>query len=210
MKSLRHGLLFLGTLGLVILPLATCSSKPKSSASETKKETQVEENSQSLSAPTQDDVKNIIKPGKKYIVTIVTDKGKIVGELNPADAPLTSANFIKLARSGFYNGLTFHRVVPNFVIQGGDPQGTGSGGPGYTVPAEIKGKHIKGAWATARLGDQVNPNKESSGSQFYITLEATPFLDGGYTVFGTTLEGEDVVAKIAVGDKMNTVTIEEK
>lgn len=145
--------------------------------------------------------------GKKYIAVIKTDKGDISCELDPKAAPLGLTNFIQLAKGGFYNGLTFHRVVPGFVIQGGDPQGTGSGGPGYNIPAEISLKHIKGALAWARLGDEVNPSRSSSGSQFYITLEATPFLDGAYSVFGHTIAGDDVVAKIAQGDKIKEVQI---
>ncbi|OGQ29522.1 MAG: hypothetical protein A3I75_02425 [Deltaproteobacteria bacterium RIFCSPLOWO2_02_FULL_50_16] len=155
-------------------------------------------------------VKNTLKPGKKYHVTIDTNKGKIKGDLYAADAPVTVTNFIQLARGGFYNGLTFHRVVPNFVIQGGDPQGTGSGGPGYNLPAEIKRLHKLGAWATARLGDESNPKRESSGSQFYITKGDASFLNGAYTVFGETTAGMDVVNKIEQGDKINSVMIEEK
>ncbi len=145
--------------------------------------------------------------GKKYEAVIHTDKGDITCELNIEKAPLSATNFIQLARGKFYNGLTFHRVVPQFVIQGGDPQGTGSGGPGYTLPAEIGLSHIQGALAWARLGDEVNPQKRSSGSQFYITLEATPFLDGNYTVFGQTISGMDVVQQIRQGDKIKSVDI---
>ncbi len=116
-------------------------------------------------------------------------------------------NFIQLAQGGFYNGLVFHRVVPNFVVQGGDPEGTGRGGPGYTVPAEIKLPHLQGALAWARLSDNVNPKKRSSGSQFYITLEKTPYLDGEYTVFGQTVGGMDVVKKIEQGDVIKSIEI---
>jgi cyclophilin family peptidyl-prolyl cis-trans isomerase len=112
-----------------------------------------------------------------------------------------------LAKGGYYNGLTFHRVVPDFVIQGGDPTGTGSGGPGYTIPAEIKLPHKQGAMAWARTGDEVNPERRSSGSQFYITLKATPFLDGAYTVFGQTVTGMDVVEKINQGDVITGIEI---
>lgn len=126
----------------------------------------------------------------------VTGFGTIEVTLDGKAAPKTVANFIKLAKEGFYNGLKFHRVIPNFVIQGGDPEGTGLGGPGYTVPAEIGLKHEKGAIAMARKGDEVNPNKESSGSQFYITLAQLPSLDGNYTVFGYVTAGMDVVVKI--------------
>jgi peptidyl-prolyl cis-trans isomerase B (cyclophilin B) len=112
-----------------------------------------------------------------------------------------------LAQQGFYDGLTFHRVEPGFVIQGGDPAGTGGGGPGYTVPAEIELPHVEGAIAMARRGDEVNPARASSGSQFYVTLAPTPFLDGAYTAFGHVIEGMDVVRSIAVGDIIETITI---
>ena len=145
--------------------------------------------------------------GKTYEAIIHTTKGDIVCQLSPQEAPLSVTNFIQLAQGGFYNGLTFHRVVPNVVIQGGDPKGTGSGGPGYTVAAEIGLKHQKGALAWARLPDQVNPHKRSSGSQFYITLDRTTHLDGEYSVFGQTISGMDVVQKIAQGDKIEKIEI---
>ena len=148
--------------------------------------------------------------GKTYEAVIHTSKGNIVCELNSAKAPLSVTNFILLAQGGFYNGLTFHRVVPNFVVQGGDPQGTGSGGPGFTLPAEIGLKHGQGALAWARLPDQVNPKKRSSGSQFYITLESTPFLDNEYTVFGQTISGFDVVKSIKQGDVIQKIEIIQK
>ena len=153
--------------------------------------------------PTQSNVDT----NKKYTALIKTNRGEIVCELFAKDAPLSVTNFKYLADGGFYNGLTFHRVVPNFVIQGGDPTGNGSGGPGYTISAEIKKQHIKGALAWARTGDEVNPQRRSSGSQFYITLEATPFLDNQYTVFGQTIRGQDVVDKIQKGDKIESITI---
>ena len=145
--------------------------------------------------------------GKSYRAIIKTSKGDVVCELNTEKAPLSVTNFIQLASAGFYDGLIFHRVVPNFVVQGGDPEGTGRGGPGYTVKAEIGLLHEQGALAWARLGDQVNPARSSSGSQFYITLEKTPFLDGEYTVFGKTLAGMDVVKKIVQGDKIEAIEI---
>jgi peptidyl-prolyl cis-trans isomerase B (cyclophilin B) len=144
---------------------------------------------------------------KTLCAKIVTSKGDIVCELNFKKAPLSVTNFCQLAEGGFYNGLLFHRVVPKFVVQGGDPEGTGRGGPGYTVPAEIGLKHDKGALAWARLPDQVNPQKRSSGSQFYITLEKVPYLDGEYTVFGHTVSGMDVVEKIVQGDKILKIEI---
>ncbi len=151
-----------------------------------------------------------LNANKSYTATIKTAKGDIVVDLYAADAPQTVNNFVFLARDGFYNNLTFHRVEPGFVIQGGDPLGNGTGGPGYTLPAEIKVKHAKGAIAMARLGDNVNPKRDSSGSQFYITLDATPFLDGQYTAFGLVSKGMEVVQKIARGDVIQTITIEEK
>ena len=144
---------------------------------------------------------------KKYTAIIKTSKGVIECELFAKDAPLSVTNFTKLSKGNFYDGLTFHRVEPGFVIQGGDPQGTGRGGPGYTIPAEIKRKHTKGALAWARKGDRANPQRRSSGSQFYITLAPTPFLDSGYTVFGQTTKGMDVVEKIQKGDKIESITI---
>jgi cyclophilin family peptidyl-prolyl cis-trans isomerase len=149
----------------------------------------------------------IVDPAQSYTATIVTAKGEIEVELYTGDAPLTVNNFVYLAQSGFYDGLTFHRVVPGFVIQGGDPLGSGRGGPGYTVPAEIVKPHPKGALATARTGDQVNPKRASSGSQFYITLAPTPHLDGGYTVFGQVTRGIEVVESIAMGDVIQQIVI---
>ncbi len=132
----------------------------------------------------------------KFVTLSVKGFGDIKIEVNKTDAPKTSANFLKLAKAGFYDCLTFHRVAKGFVIQGGDPSGDGTGGPGYNVPAEIKLKHTKYSIAMARQGDAVNPNRESSGSQFYISLEALPMLDGQYTVFGQVVAGMDVVDKI--------------
>ncbi|MBN1642704.1 MAG: peptidylprolyl isomerase [Anaerolineae bacterium] len=152
----------------------------------------------------------IIDPARSYRATIVTPKGDIVCELYAASAPQTVNNFVYLSRSGFYSGLTFHRVEARFVIQGGDPLGRGNGGPGYTIPAEIGLAHNKGALAMARLGDQVNPDRASSGSQFYITLAETPHLDGAYTVFGQVVSGMDVVESIAVGDLIQEIVILEQ
>ncbi len=142
----------------------------------------------------------------KYIATIKTSKGDIVVELNPQAAPQTVNNFIYLAQNGFYDGLTFHRVEPNFVIQGGDPLGTGAGGPGYDLPPEIRLPHVDGAIAMARRGGppETTPN---SGSQFYITIGAQPNLDNNYTVFGFTIRGQDVVRRIAVGDVIERIEI---
>lgn len=167
---------------------------------------------------------------KQQVAVIKTDKGDIVIAFLRSDAPKHAENFIKLAKAGFYNGLTFHRVEPGFVIQGGDPAGNGTGGPseadlkkaygtipdyikeqgpmgGYTLPAEIKAPHVDGAVAMARTQ---NPEKRSSASQFYICLGPQSFLDGNYTVFGQVVEGMDVVKKIQRGDKMLSVTIKER
>ncbi len=132
------------------------------------------------------------------VATIATSMGTFEVTLDGKAAPKTVANFIKLSKEGFYNNLTFHRIVQDFVIQGGDPKGDGTGGPGYTVPAEIGLKHTKGAIAMARTGDSVNPTKASSGSQFYIALQPLAELDGQYTVFGYVTSGMDVVTKIGM------------
>jgi peptidyl-prolyl cis-trans isomerase B (cyclophilin B) len=144
-----------------------------------------------------------------HYATIDTDRGDIVVELYASEAPKTVANFEKLSKDGFYNNLTFHRVEPGFVVQGGDPAGNGSGGPGYELPAEISPteKHLRGTLAMARRGDQVNPDRKSSGSQFYICLAPAPFLDGQYTVFGSVVEGMNVVDQIKVGDHIKKVTL---
>lgn len=141
---------------------------------------------------------------KEQIAVIETDKGTIKFSFFKDDAPNTVDNFIKLAQKGFYNGLTFHRVVPGFVIQGGDPNGDGTGGPGYTIKAEFNQRpHLYGTVAMAR-----SMNPDSAGSQFYICLGAQPALDGKYTVFGQVTEGMNVVEQIRVGDVMKKVTIE--
>ena len=130
---------------------------------------------------------------KNPIVVIETNLGTIELELFWKDTPKTAENFLKLVTSGFYNGLTFHRIVPNFVIQGGDPSGDGTGGPGYSIPFEqANTKHLRGSLGMARSQD---PN--SAGSQFYICLRALPNLDGNYVVFGKVISGMDVVDKIA-------------
>src|SRR5258706_10188826 len=138
------------------------------------------------------------------VAVLETAQGTIVIKFHPADAPKTVANFKKLVRDKFYDGTYFHRVIPGFMIQGGDPNtknadlnDDGMGGPSYTVPAEIKGKHLRGSVATARLGDAANPKKDSSGSQFFIDVAPQPSLDaGGYSVFGEVISGMDVVDKI--------------
>jgi len=141
----------------------------------------------------------------KSIAVIETDKGIIKAELYTQDAPITAKNFIELANSGFYDGLAFHRYEPGFVIQGGDPNGDGTGGSPKKIPLEISKKltHVKGALAMARTND---PN--SASSQFYIALEDIHFLDGNYAVFGKVIEGMDVAGRLRAGDAMSKVTIE--
>jgi peptidyl-prolyl cis-trans isomerase B (cyclophilin B) len=133
------------------------------------------------------------------------DLGKVRIELFAQDAPKNVANVEGLVRKAFYDGLTIHRVIPGFVIQGGDPKGNGTGGPGYTIKDEFnKQKHVRGVVAMARTQA---PN--SAGSQFYFTLAPAHFLDGQYTVFGKVTSGMEVVDKIKVGDKMKSVKIVE-
>jgi len=143
------------------------------------------------------------------IVVMDTTKGRIVIKLYPEDAPEHVANFKKLVREGFYDGEAgyFHRYVKNFVIQGGDPQRTGRGGPGYTVPAEIGRKHLKGSVAAARTGDNVNPDRRSSGSQFYICLKRLFQLDRKYSVFGQVIEGMDAVSELRIGDEIEQARV---
>lgn len=162
-----------------------------------------------ISAKTVGNVENnqTVTSEKNRIAIVVTEKGTIKFELYEKEAPITAKNFIELAQKGFYDGLTFHRVEPGFVIQGGDPNRDGTGGSGKTIPLEINPTltHKKGAVAMARSND---PN--SASSQFYICLEDAKFLDKNYAIFGQVLEGQDVVEKITKGDKMIKVTIGEQ
>ncbi|HEY6001146.1 MAG TPA: peptidylprolyl isomerase [bacterium] len=130
---------------------------------------------------------------EKARATITTKFGKIVVKFFPDVAPIHVKNFITLAEAGFYDGTPFHRVIPGFMIQGGDPSGNGTGGPGYTIPAEFSKvkKHTAGILSMARTND---PN--SAGSQFFIMVAAAPYLDGQYSIFGEVVEGLDVVNKI--------------
>ena len=131
--------------------------------------------------------------------------GEIAIEFFPADAPKTVENFVNLAKKGFYDGLKFHRVVPGFVVQGGDPKGDGTVGPGYQIKAEFnKQKHVRGSLAMAR-----SQHPDSAGSQFYITYGAQPHLDNNYTVFGKVTSGMEHVDKIQQGDRMTSVRIVE-
>jgi cyclophilin family peptidyl-prolyl cis-trans isomerase len=141
-----------------------------------------------------------------YQVTIATDRGDIVLELDPKLAPNTVNNFVVNARNGFYDGLTFHRVVPDFVIQGGDPEGTGRGGPGYRFDDEpVRGEYLDGAVAMANAGPNTN------GSQFFICIDdCRRKLDKLYNLFGYTVDGLDVAKSIQVGDVMRSVTVTER
>ena len=135
-------------------------------------------------------------PENLFMNIQVKDYGMIKVKFHTADAPLNVTNVANLGIKGFYNGLTFHRIIPGFVVQGGDPKGDGTGGPGYTVEAEIKHKHLKGSMSMARTGDQVNPKRRSSGSQFYLCLQPLLQLDGAYTVIGDMVEGLDVLEQL--------------
>jgi cyclophilin family peptidyl-prolyl cis-trans isomerase len=153
--------------------------------------------------------------GKSYSARFKTERGEIVCELFAADAPLTVENFINLARSGYYDGTTFHRVIPGFMAQGGDPTGTGSGGPGYTFGDEFSPKRRHdgpGVLSMANAGPRTN------GSQFFITFGATPHLDNKHSVFGRVTSGMDVLLSIrerdpgrdrAQGDRIETIEIDE-
>ena len=150
-------------------------------------------------------------------VVMETTKGTITIELFDVEAPSTVANFEKLAAKGFYDGVKFHRVIPDFMVQGGDPTGTGMGGPGYEIECEIhpSRKHGKGALSMAHKGQCKHDPKTgkkitgrcTGGSQFFITHGPTPHLDGVHTVFGQVTSGQDVVDKIGQGDKMTKVSV---
>ena len=141
---------------------------------------------------------------KKYFTTIETNKGKIKIELAPTKAPSTVNNWVFLAKEGYYDGVTFHRIIAGFMAQGGDPTGTGSGGPGYNFPDEFSDlTHEKGALSMANAGPNTN------GSQFFIVYEPQPHLNRRHSVFGKVIEGMDVALKLVNGDKMNKVTVEE-
>ena len=147
-----------------------------------------------------------IDANKKYTATLTTSRGSIVCELFAKEAPKTVNNFVFLAREKFYDGTVFHRVIPDFMIQGGDPTGTGRGGPGYRFDDEFKGnprKHQVGSLSMANAGPGTN------GSQFFVTHIVTNWLDGKHTVFGQVLSGQDVVNATQQGDTLKSVTITE-
>ncbi len=142
---------------------------------------------------------------KQYTATIETEKGKLALELYANDVPLTVNNFVFLAREGFYNNTTFHRVIAGFMAQGGDPTGAGAGGPGYSFADEFtEHTHVTGALSMANAGPNTN------GSQFFITYAPQPHLDGMHSVFGRLIDGMDVLEAIEQGDTIVRITIEEK
>jgi peptidyl-prolyl cis-trans isomerase B (cyclophilin B) len=156
--------------------------------------------------PHSSELKELSERARGSRVRLTTKHGDIVFELFPDDAPMHCAAFIKLADAGFYDGLTFHRVEPGFVAQGGDPKGDGTGGPGYRLPAEFNARpHRRGTVAMARAS-----NPDSAGSQFYICLGDARFLDGQYTVFGQMSSGFEALDAIKRGDAMTGVKIEPK
>ncbi len=139
-------------------------------------------------------------------VKIATEKGDMVVDLYEKDAPKTVANFVKLSKEGFYDGLTFHRVIPDFVIQGGCPDGTGAGGPGYSIDCELDGEnqyHDKGVLSMAHAG------RNTGGSQFFVchSRNGTAHLDGNHTCFGKVVEGLDIIDEIQAGSKINKIEI---
>jgi peptidyl-prolyl cis-trans isomerase B (cyclophilin B) len=144
-----------------------------------------------------------IDPAKTYLASMETSRGTIVLKLDASVAPRTVNNFVFLAREGFYDGVQFHRVIPNFVVQGGDPTGTG---PGYRFPDETAGNPLKHETCVMSMA---NAGPDTNGSQFFITLGPQPHLDGRHTVFGAVTEGRDVVMAIRQGDVMTRVTIAE-
>ena len=147
-----------------------------------------------------------IDTAKKYSATLETSSGTIVVDLFAKEAPTTVNNFVFLARDGFYDGTVFHRVIADFMIQGGDPTGSGRGGPGYRFEDETKGspfKHKVGSLSMANAGPNTN------GSQFFITHVETGWLDGKHTIFGQVRTGQDVVNKVKQGDTLKSVKIEE-
>jgi peptidyl-prolyl cis-trans isomerase B (cyclophilin B) len=184
-KKLLIGLgVVIAVVIIVVVVLATMPEKPKT-----------------YSAPPP----MTIDTSKQYTATIETEKGNLVLELFASDVPITVNNFMFLAREGFYNGLAFHRVVSDFVVQGGCPIGDGRGGPGYQFDDEItEHTHVAGALSMANSGANTN------GSQFFITYTPQHHLDGHHSVFGQLVEGTDVLERIEQGDVMIRITIEEE
>jgi peptidyl-prolyl cis-trans isomerase B (cyclophilin B) len=187
----------------VLLPLAACASEtPRETPGETPSETPAETpKPKSYSSPPE----MTIDPAKHYTATIETEKGNLVLELFASDVPVTVNNFVFLAREGFYDNTTFHRVIADFMAQGGDPTGTGAGGPGYKFKDEFTShSHVTGALSMANAGADTN------GSQFFICYSPQHHLDGHHSVFGQLIEGMDVLLKIKNGDVIKRIVIEEE
>ena len=145
-----------------------------------------------------------IDPEKIYLITIATNRGNIELELYPQHAPKTVNNFVFLARDGFYDGVAFHRVIGDFMVQGGDPSGTGRGGPGYTFADECRGNPLK---HDSKVISMANSGPNTNGSQFFITHAPQPHLNGKHTVFGKVIKGADVVDALRQGDRMEKVSV---
>lgn len=141
---------------------------------------------------------------KDINITVTTSKGPLKIRMFAGDTEVTCASFLSLAANGFYDGIVFHRVIPNFMIQGGDPTGTGTGGPGYKFECECK-PHLK--HEKAGMLSMANAGPNTNGSQFFVTHGPTPHLDGKHTVFGEVTEGQDVVDSIAQGDTIDSIEI---
>ena len=148
-----------------------------------------------------------IDPAKTYKIIMDTTKGEIELELYPEHAPKTVNNFVFLAKEGYYDGISFHRVINDFMVQGGDPTGSGSGGPGYNFEDEFTGNPLTHERCVISMA---NSGPGTNGSQFFITHSPQPHLNGRHTVFGKVIKGDDVVDAIQQGDKMNKVTADEK
>lgn len=199
MKTVKLSRLISSILVSSVMLVASCSTASSSEAPPPKRK--------SYSAPPP----MKIDTGKQYTAKIETSKGRLVLDLY-TDVPVTTNNFIFLAREGFYDNTTFHRIIPDFMAQGGDPEGTGRGGPGYSFPDEftrdasgaLMHKHGTGSLSMANAGPNTN------GSQFFITYAPQPHLDGKHTVFGQLLVGMDVLKKLQNGDAITKITIEEK
>jgi len=195
--------LLLGVLLTIALVFAVGCSKSKEMSAKSEGLSMAKSEEPTAKSVVADVAARKLDPNDVVAVINMAKGGEIVFEFYPDDAPKTVDNFITLTNKGFYNGLTFHRVVAGFVVQGGDPLGNGSGDAGYNLPAEFnKQKHVTGTVAMARSSD---PN--SASCQFYICLAPQPSLDGKYTVFGQTIKGMDIVKGIKIGDVMKTVRI---
>jgi cyclophilin family peptidyl-prolyl cis-trans isomerase len=215
--------------GLALSAFYTGSGTVRNDSGSVRGEDVIRETPQAGETPSTGAVSNIkqyttapamtIDPAKTYFATVKTDKGSFKIELLAGDAPETVNNFVFLANDGFYDGVSFHRVIADFVAQTGDPTGTGSGGPGYTLPVEnADDPFSEGTVAMAKPADASSPN---NGSQFFITLGDTPTLEGKSTVFGHVVEGLDVVKSLTErdpqlaqdpppGDRIQSITIEEQ